>query len=315
MEIGENILYMYQGQKNGPAPIKKSSLVKWTAEQLHLCQRVFTGCQDMRMLEAKGKISDDRNMDDLLKSLVTGSYLRLTTVNYQLTSFNPLPVILTQPVKLFFSQLKMTVWLFQYHHNTVVAHFTRQYNRTIRHLVIQLNNSSFHLPAAAWKRNSMCAVVHFIPEIPAVALPKHGVGGIDAAACIIDGHIFQRKVSVTSAGWYRRSLQNRHIIYPLYQKAVALHFFIFPLSSDQVYINPAPPLKTINTVFNTSRVTRIHLAGNFTAYIFSSGTNVIGKKLKQPFIFKSQQIPGGRKINAAKKFYRNIIAGIHDRHI
>ncbi|UEG51296.1 ATP-binding cassette domain-containing protein [Ferruginibacter lapsinanis] len=68
MEIGENILYLYQGKKewsgnNQEIIFSKNELLNdfiFASEFLH-------DAKDMRMLEAKGKISDDRNMDDLLK--------------------------------------------------------------------------------------------------------------------------------------------------------------------------------------------------------------------------------------------------------
>lgn len=68
MEIGENILYMYQGKKewsgnNKEIIFSKNELLNnfiFASEFLH-------DAKDMRMLEAKGKIDNERNMDDMLK--------------------------------------------------------------------------------------------------------------------------------------------------------------------------------------------------------------------------------------------------------
>ncbi|MBL0145456.1 MAG: ATP-binding cassette domain-containing protein [Chitinophagaceae bacterium] len=68
MEIGENILYMYQGRKEWTGNNKEIIFSK--NERLNsfiFASEFLQDAKDMRMLEAKGKISDDRNMDELLK--------------------------------------------------------------------------------------------------------------------------------------------------------------------------------------------------------------------------------------------------------
>lgn len=68
MEIGDNILYMYQGQKEWSGNSKEIIFSK--NERLNgfiFASEFLKDAKDMRMLEAKGKISDNRNMDDLLK--------------------------------------------------------------------------------------------------------------------------------------------------------------------------------------------------------------------------------------------------------
>lgn len=68
MEIGEHIIYMYQGQKewegtNKEIIFSKSKLLN----DFIFASEFLQDAKDMRMLEVKGKISNDRNMDDLLK--------------------------------------------------------------------------------------------------------------------------------------------------------------------------------------------------------------------------------------------------------
>jgi phospholipid/cholesterol/gamma-HCH transport system ATP-binding protein len=68
MEIGENILYMYQGQKEWSGNNKEIIFSK--SERLNsfiFASEFLQDAKDMRMLEAKGKISDDRDMDEMLK--------------------------------------------------------------------------------------------------------------------------------------------------------------------------------------------------------------------------------------------------------
>jgi phospholipid/cholesterol/gamma-HCH transport system ATP-binding protein len=68
MEIGENILYMYQGQKEWAGNNKEIIFSK--SDRLNkfiFASEFLQDAKDMRMLEAKGKISDNRNMDDMLK--------------------------------------------------------------------------------------------------------------------------------------------------------------------------------------------------------------------------------------------------------
>jgi phospholipid/cholesterol/gamma-HCH transport system ATP-binding protein len=68
MEIGENILYMYQGQKewsgnNKEIIFSKNDLLN----KFIFASEFLQDAKDMRMLEARGKISDDRDMDEMMK--------------------------------------------------------------------------------------------------------------------------------------------------------------------------------------------------------------------------------------------------------
>ena len=68
MEIGENILYMYQGQKEWSG--NKSDIIFSKNQRLNefiFASEFLQDAKDMRMLEARGKISDNRDMDELLK--------------------------------------------------------------------------------------------------------------------------------------------------------------------------------------------------------------------------------------------------------
>ena len=68
MEIGENILYMYQGQKEWTG--NKKDIIFSKSERLNefiFASEFLQDAKDMRMLEAKGKISNDRDMDAMLK--------------------------------------------------------------------------------------------------------------------------------------------------------------------------------------------------------------------------------------------------------
>lgn len=68
MEIGENILYMYQGQKEWTGNNREIIFSKnQRLNEFIFASEFLKDAKDMRMLEAKGKISNDRNMDDLLK--------------------------------------------------------------------------------------------------------------------------------------------------------------------------------------------------------------------------------------------------------
>ncbi len=68
MEIGENILYMYQGQKEWNGNNKEIIFSKNDRLNSFIFASEFLqDAKDMRMLEAKGKISDDRDMDEMLK--------------------------------------------------------------------------------------------------------------------------------------------------------------------------------------------------------------------------------------------------------
>lgn len=69
MEIGENILYMYQGQKEWSGTNKEIIFSK--NERLNsfiFASEFLQDAKDMRMLEAKGKIDNDRNMDEIMKN-------------------------------------------------------------------------------------------------------------------------------------------------------------------------------------------------------------------------------------------------------
>ncbi len=68
MEIGENILYMYQGQKEWTGTNKDIIFSKnERLNQFIFASEFLQDAKDMRMLEAKGKIDNNRNMDEMLK--------------------------------------------------------------------------------------------------------------------------------------------------------------------------------------------------------------------------------------------------------
>src|SRR5689334_2756938 len=69
MEIGENILYMYEGKKewNG----NNEEIIFSKNERLNsfiFASKFLQDAKDMRMLEAKGIIADDRNMEEILNN-------------------------------------------------------------------------------------------------------------------------------------------------------------------------------------------------------------------------------------------------------
>lgn len=69
MEIGENILYMFEGQKewNG----NNEEIIFSKNERLNsfiFASKFLQDAKDMRMLEAKGIIADDRDMEEMLNS-------------------------------------------------------------------------------------------------------------------------------------------------------------------------------------------------------------------------------------------------------
>lgn len=67
MEMGENILYLYEGKKEWSG--NKKDIIFSDNKRLNkfiFASEFLQDAKDMRMLEAKGKISDDRNMNDLL---------------------------------------------------------------------------------------------------------------------------------------------------------------------------------------------------------------------------------------------------------
>jgi len=68
MEIGENILYLYEGQKEWSGNNKEIIFSKnQRLNEFIFASEFLQDAKDMRMLEAKGKIDNDRNMDELLK--------------------------------------------------------------------------------------------------------------------------------------------------------------------------------------------------------------------------------------------------------
>jgi phospholipid/cholesterol/gamma-HCH transport system ATP-binding protein len=68
MEIGDHIIYMYQGIKEWEGNNKEIIFSKnKLLNQFIFASEFLQDAKDMRMLEAKGKIDNDRNMDELLK--------------------------------------------------------------------------------------------------------------------------------------------------------------------------------------------------------------------------------------------------------
>ncbi len=68
MEIGEKILFMHKGQKEWEGT--NQDIIFSKNEELNhfiFASEFLQDAKDMRMLEARGKIDDDRNMDDMLK--------------------------------------------------------------------------------------------------------------------------------------------------------------------------------------------------------------------------------------------------------
>jgi phospholipid/cholesterol/gamma-HCH transport system ATP-binding protein len=69
MEIGDHIIYLYQGKKEWEGNNKE--IIFSNSENLNkfiFASEFLQDAKDMRMLEMKGKIDNDRNMDDLLNS-------------------------------------------------------------------------------------------------------------------------------------------------------------------------------------------------------------------------------------------------------
>lgn len=69
MEIGENILYMYQGQKQWTG--NNEEIIFSKNERLNefiFASKFLQDAKDMRMLEAKGIISDNRNMEEMMNN-------------------------------------------------------------------------------------------------------------------------------------------------------------------------------------------------------------------------------------------------------
>ena len=68
MEIGQNILYMYQGEKEWVGNNKEIIFSKnKKLNQFIFASEFLRDAKDMRMLDEKGIIDNDRNMDDVLK--------------------------------------------------------------------------------------------------------------------------------------------------------------------------------------------------------------------------------------------------------
>ncbi|MFN8244421.1 MAG: ATP-binding cassette domain-containing protein [Ferruginibacter sp.] len=68
MEIGENIIYLFQGRKEWTGTNQEIIFSK--NERLNsfiFASEFLQDAKDMRMLEARGKIDNNRNMDELLK--------------------------------------------------------------------------------------------------------------------------------------------------------------------------------------------------------------------------------------------------------
>lgn len=69
MEIGDKIIYMYQGRKEWEGSNKEIIFSK--NERLNnfiFASEFLKDAKDMRMLESRGKIQNDRDMDKLLNS-------------------------------------------------------------------------------------------------------------------------------------------------------------------------------------------------------------------------------------------------------
>ncbi len=68
MEIGENIIYLFEGRKEWSGNNKEIIFSKnQRLNEFIFASEFLQDAKDMRMLEAKGKIDNDRNMDDLIK--------------------------------------------------------------------------------------------------------------------------------------------------------------------------------------------------------------------------------------------------------
>ena len=69
MEIGDHIVYLYQGRKEWEGTNKEIIFSKSeTLNKFIFASEFLQDAKDMRMLEMKGKIDNDRNMDELLNS-------------------------------------------------------------------------------------------------------------------------------------------------------------------------------------------------------------------------------------------------------
>jgi phospholipid/cholesterol/gamma-HCH transport system ATP-binding protein len=69
MEVGDHIIYMYQGLKEWEGSNKEIIFSKnQRLNDFIFASEFLQDAKDMRMLEMKGKIDNNRNMDDLLKN-------------------------------------------------------------------------------------------------------------------------------------------------------------------------------------------------------------------------------------------------------
>jgi phospholipid/cholesterol/gamma-HCH transport system ATP-binding protein len=69
MEIGDHIVYLYEGKKEWEGTNKEIIFSK--SDNLNgfiFASEFLQDAKDMRMLEMKGKISNERNMEDLLNA-------------------------------------------------------------------------------------------------------------------------------------------------------------------------------------------------------------------------------------------------------
>jgi phospholipid/cholesterol/gamma-HCH transport system ATP-binding protein len=68
MEIGENILYLYQGIKEWTGTNKDIIFNKnQKLNEFIFASEFLRDAKDMRMLEEKGIIDNDRNMEDIMR--------------------------------------------------------------------------------------------------------------------------------------------------------------------------------------------------------------------------------------------------------
>jgi phospholipid/cholesterol/gamma-HCH transport system ATP-binding protein len=68
MEIGENILYLYQGKKEWEGNNKEIIFNKSARlNEFIFASEFLKDAKDMRMLEEKGIIDNDRNMEDIMR--------------------------------------------------------------------------------------------------------------------------------------------------------------------------------------------------------------------------------------------------------
>ena len=68
MEIGENILYLYHGKKEWEGTNKEIIFNKHDKlNEFIFASEFLRDAKDMRMLEEKGIIDNDRNMEEILR--------------------------------------------------------------------------------------------------------------------------------------------------------------------------------------------------------------------------------------------------------